>query len=39
VRLRRRVVPERLELAALLGVDDAPAVAEYHTELAKVMHG
>ena len=32
-------VPERLELAMLLGLEDAPAVAEYRAELSSVMHG
>jgi hypothetical protein len=34
-----RFVPERLELAELLGLMDAPAVAEYRRELSGVLHG
>jgi hypothetical protein len=34
-----RFVPERLELAELLGVEDAPAVAEYRAELSSVLRG
>lgn len=34
-----RLLPERLELAALLGLEDAPAVAEYRRELSSVLHG
>ena len=33
-----RFLPDRVELAELLGVD-CPAVAEYHRELTSVMHG
>jgi hypothetical protein len=33
-----RFMPDRVELAELLGVD-CPAVAEYHAELSSVMHG
>lgn len=32
-------VPERVELCALLGLSDAPAVAEYQRELSSVLHG
>jgi hypothetical protein len=34
-----RFQPERLELAALLGVEDAPAVEEYRRELQSAGHG
>lgn len=34
-----RFAPERLELAALLGLEDAPAVVEYRRELSRVLHG
>jgi hypothetical protein len=33
------MMPDRVELAMLLGVDDAPAVAEYRRELSSVLHG
>ena len=34
-----RFLPGRVELAALLGLDDAPAMVEYQRELSRVMHG
>lgn len=32
-------MPERLELAMLLGLEDAPVVVEYERELSSVIHG
>jgi hypothetical protein len=34
-----RFLPDRVELAMLLGVDDCPAIVEYERELSSVMHG
>lgn len=31
--------PDEVELAFLLGLEDAPSVAEYRAELSSVMHG
>jgi hypothetical protein len=32
-------LPERVELAELLGLENCPAVAEYRAELSSVLHG